>query len=131
MKNFYFYKADLISDKPNVMVCFYAGGKFNFESFCNEVVTQFNSSIFTRDIVFITPEFNKEDISSKRLNDGAQSKIKDRINSFQELYFHTCQTKTSLDGQLDSSPKADKEKPRANRRRGFCSLNDHQIIVFD
>lgn len=90
MKNFYFYKADLIADKPNVMVCFYAGGAFNFEAFCDEVVTQFKSSIFTRDIVFITPAFNEEDVSNKLLNDEAQSKLKDRINSFQELYFHTC-----------------------------------------
>ncbi|EKO3503493.1 hypothetical protein LIA67_001049 [Vibrio fluvialis] len=113
MKNFYFYKADLISDKPNVMVCFYAGGKFNFESFCNEVVTQFNSSIFTRDIVFITPEFNKEDISSKLLNDGAQSKIKDRINSFQELYFHTCFIKRN--GKFDISIFNEAKSPLSNK----------------
>ncbi|MEZ8065074.1 MULTISPECIES: hypothetical protein [Vibrio] len=90
MKNFYFYKADLISKKPNVMVCFYSGGTFNFEEFCDEVVTQFRLSIFTRDIVFIAPEFNKKDISSQLLNEKAQSKLKDRINSFQELNFHTC-----------------------------------------
>ena len=49
MKNFYFYKMDLSSNKPNVMVCFYAGGDFNFEAFCDEVVTQFKSSIFKKD----------------------------------------------------------------------------------
>ncbi|ENM5875051.1 hypothetical protein NTE03_002966 [Vibrio mimicus] len=112
MKNFYFYKADLISDKPNVMVCFYAGGKLNFEAFCNEVVTQFNSSIFTRDIVLIAPEFNKEDISSKLLNDGAQSKIKDRINSFQELYFHTCFIKRN--GDFDISIFNENKLPLSN-----------------
>ena len=90
MKNFYFYKADLIKDKPSFMVCFYAGGAFNFEAFCDEVVTQFKSAIFTRDIVFFTPEYNKEDITKRLLNVKSQSTLKDRINSFQEIDFHTC-----------------------------------------
>jgi len=83
------------------MVCFYAGGAFNFEAFCDEMVTQFKSSIFTRDIVFIAPEFNKQDVSSQLLNDDAQSILKERINSFQELNFHTCFIKR--DGSCDIS----------------------------
>ncbi|EMN7208293.1 hypothetical protein WB854_000677 [Vibrio parahaemolyticus] len=90
MKNFYFYKTNLGLKKPNVMVCFYAGGKFNFEEFCDEVVTQFKSSIFTRDVVFVTPSFNKLDITNRLLNFESQSTLKDRINSFQEINFHTC-----------------------------------------
>jgi hypothetical protein len=90
MKTFYFFQTDLSISKPNFMVCFYSGGTFSLESFCNEVVTQFQSSIFTREIVFITPAFNKVEITDKLLSLEAQVMIKDRINSFQELDFHTC-----------------------------------------
>lgn len=72
------------------MICFYSGRDLCVETFCNEVVAQFDSASFTRSIVFITPEFNKSDIKRKLLNDKAQSLIKDRINSLQELIFHTC-----------------------------------------
>lgn len=112
MKNFYFYKTDLSSNKPNVMVCFYAGGAFNFEAFCDEMVTQFKSSIFTRDIVFIAPEFNKQDVSSQLLNDDAQSILKERINSFQELNFHTCFIKR--DGSCDISIFNETKPPLSN-----------------
>jgi hypothetical protein len=112
MKNFYFYKTDISSNKPNVMVCFYAGGAFNFEAFSDEVVTQFKSSIFTRDIVFITPEFNKADISTQLLIDDAQSTLKERINSFQELNFHTCFIKR--DGGCDISIFSKTKSPLSN-----------------
>lgn len=94
------------------MVCFYAGGEFNFEAFCDEVVTQFKSSIFTRDIVFIALEFNKENISSHLLNDDAQSTLKERINSFQELNFHTCFMKR--DGSYDISIFSETKLPLSN-----------------
>ncbi|MEZ8457285.1 hypothetical protein [Vibrio cyclitrophicus] len=90
MINYYFYKTDLGSNLPNVMVCFYAGDTFNFEAFCDDVVTQFKSSIFSRDIVFVTPDFNRDDITELLLKFEAQSILKDRINSFQEINFHTC-----------------------------------------
>lgn len=99
MKNFYFYRTDLSENKPNFMVCFYSGGDFCLEAFYNEVVTQFKTSIFTRNIVFITPEFNKKEITDNLLNSDAQMTIKDRINSFQELDFHTCFVKR--DGQFE------------------------------
>lgn len=112
MKNFYFYKMDLNSNKANVMVCFYAGGAFNFEEFCDDVVTQFKSSIFTRDIVFFTPEYNKGDITERLLNAKAQSTLKDRINSFQEINFHTCFI--NRNGDFDISIFGDYKQPLSN-----------------
>jgi hypothetical protein len=112
MKNFYFYKMDLSSNKPNVMVCFYAGGDFNFEAFCDEVVTQFKSSIFTRNIVFITPDYNKTGVTSQLLNDTAQSTLKERINSFQVLDFHTCFVKRN--GEFDISVFGEAKSPLSN-----------------
>lgn len=94
------------------MVCFYAGGSFNFEAFCDEVVSQFKSSIFIRDIVFIAPDFNKEDVSSQLLNDTSQLKLKDRINSFQELDFHTCFIKRS--GECEISIFNETKSPLSN-----------------
>lgn len=99
MKNFYFYQTDINVNRPNVMVCFYSGDIFSTEEFFNEVVTKFKSSIFIRDIIFITQEFNKEEITKKLLNKKSQETIKDRINSFQTLEFHTCFVKR--DGSLD------------------------------
>lgn len=90
MKHFYFYQASLSENKANVMVCFYSGRDLCFETFCNEVLTQFKSSIFTRSLVFITPAFNKNDIDRKLFTPEAQSILKDKINSLQELDFHTC-----------------------------------------
>ncbi|MGR2826425.1 hypothetical protein FY048_13035 [Acinetobacter sp. 1124_18A] len=90
MKHFYFYQASLSENKANFMICYYSGRDLCFETFCNEVLTHFNSSIFTRNLVFVTPAFNKSDIESKLFNSAAQSIIKDRINSLQELEFHTC-----------------------------------------
>lgn len=90
MKHFYFYQASLREDKSNFMICFYSGRDLCFETFCNEVVNQFKSSIFTRSLVFITPLFNKDDINFKLLTAEAQLALKDRINSLQELDFHTC-----------------------------------------
>jgi len=113
MKKFYFYKMDLSSNKPNVMVCFFAGGVFNFEEFCDEVVAQFKSSIFTRDIIFISPDFNKESVTAKLLKDAGQSKLKDRINSFQVLDFHTCFVKRN--GEFEISVLDKTKMPLSNR----------------
>lgn len=90
MKPFYFYQASLSEDKSNFIVCFYSGRDLCFETFCNEVATQFESSIFTRSIVFITPSFNKADITTKLLDSNAQLFLKNRINSLQEFDFHSC-----------------------------------------
>lgn len=95
------------------MVCFFAGGVFSFEEFCDEVVTQFKSSIFTRDIVFISPEFNKESVTAKLLKDTDQSKLKDRINSFQVLDFHTCFVKRN--GEFEISVLDKTKTPLSNR----------------
>lgn len=103
---------DLSSNKPNVIVCFYAGGDFNFEAFCDEVVTQFKSSIFTRNIVFITPDYNKTGVTSQLLNDTAQSTLKERINSFQVLDFHTCFMKRN--GEFDISVFGEAKSPLSN-----------------
>ena len=94
------------------MVCFYAGGDFNFEAFCDEVVTQFKSSIFTRNIVFITPDYNKTGVTSQLLNDTAQSTLKERINSFQVLDFHTCFVKRN--GEFDISVFGEAKSPLSN-----------------
>lgn len=90
MKDLFFYQINLTPNKPNLMICFYSGHNFSLESFYNEIVTQFKASVFTRNFVFITPSFNEVDITNKVLNDETQSTLKDRINSFQELNFHTC-----------------------------------------
>jgi len=101
MKNFYFYQTKYSTKAPDFMVCFYSGSAFCFEVFCNEVVIQFKSSIFIRNIVFVTLAFNKEDIKSKLFSNKAQLTIKDRINSFQELNFHTCFVKRNGEFELN------------------------------
>jgi len=125
MKNLYFYQTDLSTSKPNLMVCFYSGGAFCLEAFCNEVVTQFKSSIFTRNIVFITPEFNKEEVTEKLLNDQAQEMIKDRINSFQELDFHTCFVKRNgkFDLTIFNKEKSKLSNPEMDRLIEFGLFN--------
>jgi hypothetical protein len=90
MKSFYFYQSQLSEDKSNLIVCFYSGRDLCLETFFSEVLAQFKSLIFAKDIIFITPLFNKEDVSEKLLNKDSQETLKDRINSFQELNFHTC-----------------------------------------
>lgn len=90
MKNFYLYRASLNDNKSNIIVCFYSGKNLCIETFYNEVVDQFKSSIFSKDIIFITPSFNKKDITVKLLNHEVQEILRNRINSFQELNFHTC-----------------------------------------
>lgn len=90
MKNFYFYQSKLNETKSNLVVCFYSGRNLCIETFYNEVLAQFKSHFFSQDIIFITHLFNKEDVSEKLLNDASQETLKDRINSFQEIKFHTC-----------------------------------------
>lgn len=90
MKNFYFYQTSLNVQEPDIIVCFFSGRNFCFETFCNDVVKQFECSIFTTDLVFITPAFNRDDIEYKLLTSEGQLALKDRINSRQELNFHTC-----------------------------------------
>jgi hypothetical protein len=108
MNNYYSYKAALGPKKTNYMICFYSGGNFNFSDFLNEMETQFKDAIFTKEIVFITPGFNKNNIKNKLLGFTTQEKLKDKINSFQKLVFHTCFIKR--DGLFDIDVVNDNEK---------------------
>ncbi|QQX78952.1 hypothetical protein JK628_15465 [Shewanella sp. KX20019] len=128
MKNFYFYQTDLSTNKPNFLVCFYSGATFCLEAFCNEVVTQFKSSIFIRNIVFITPEFNKDEITQKLLNPEAQIKIKDRVNSFQEINFHTCFVKRN--GQFELTVfNEGKSKLKSVEMNNLIDFGLYNIII--
>jgi len=128
MKNFYFYQTDIISEKTNFMVCFYSGGTFCLETFYNEVENQFKTCIFTRDIVFITPEFNKNDISEKLLQTESQSIMKDRINSLQELNFHACFIKRNGEFEL-SVFNNDKEKLTNTEMSKLIEFGLYNIIT--
>lgn len=90
MKSFYCYPASLNSHKSNILVCFYTGRNICIETFFSEVTSYFKNLIFTKDIIFITHDFNEAIITDKLLNEEVQKNLKDRINSLQELYFHTC-----------------------------------------
>lgn len=90
MKSFYCYPASLNSHKSNILVCFYTGRDICIEMFFSEVTSYFKNLIFTKDIIFITHDFNKSMITKNLLNEEVQKSLKDRINSLQELYFHTC-----------------------------------------
>lgn len=90
MKSFYCYPASLNSHKSNILVCFYTGRNICIETFFSEITSHFENLIFTKDIVFITHDFNKKIIREKLLNEQVQISLKDSINSLQELYFHTC-----------------------------------------
>lgn len=90
MKQYYFYNVNLKKDNPDLMVCFYSGQILNIEVFYNEVKIQFGKTPLIGNLLLITPSFNEDDIKAKLLTDKAQSTLKDRINSKQELIFHTC-----------------------------------------
>ncbi|HIP26401.1 MAG TPA: hypothetical protein EYG80_01970 [Flavobacteriaceae bacterium] len=110
------------------MVCFYSGGTFCLETFYNEVENQFKTCIFTRDIVFITPEFNKNDISEKLLQTESQSIMKDRINSLQELNFHACFIKRNGEFEL-SVFNNDKEKLTNTEMSKLIEFGLYNIIT--
>ncbi|RZG79455.1 hypothetical protein EXE10_15765 [Acinetobacter sp. WCHAc060033] len=90
MNNFYFYQSKLNETKSNLIICFYSGRDLCVETFYNEVLAQFKIQFFSEDIIFITHQFNKDDVSEKLLNNISQENLKDRINSFQKIKFHTC-----------------------------------------
>jgi hypothetical protein len=90
MKELFFYNVTLTKGQPDLMVCFYSGQELNIETFYNEVKVQFGKAPFIEDLLLITPSFNENDIKTKLLNDKAQKTLKDRINTKQELLFHTC-----------------------------------------
>lgn len=127
MKSFYFYHASISQNKPSYMVCFYSGTDISLEEFCNELVSQFKSSFFTRSIVFVTPSFNKDDVSRRVLNSTAQSIIRDRINSLQELDFHVCFINRDGSFDLDIFEKIEKKLTRAQMEK-FIDYGLYNII---
>ena len=68
MNNFYFYQSKLNETKSNLIICFYSGRDLCVETFYNEVLAQFKIQFFSEDIIFITHQFNKDDVSEKLLN---------------------------------------------------------------
>lgn len=102
MNNFYFYQSKLTENKSNLIVCFYSGRSLCVETFYNEVLAQFKVHFFSQDIIFITHSFNKDDVSEKLLNERSQESLRDRINSFQEIRFHTCFIDLNGEFQLDT-----------------------------
>ena len=90
MNNFYFYQTELDEKQPSYLVCYCAGSGFDLAYFYDELVKQFRDCIFTRNLVLISAAFNRDVIKSKLLNIVALDKLKDRINTFQELNVHTC-----------------------------------------
>ena len=90
MKSFYCYPASLSSHKSNILVCFYTGRNICIKTFFSEITSHFKNLIFTKDIIFITHDFNKKIINENLLTKEVQRSLKESINSLQELYFHTC-----------------------------------------
>ena len=135
MKNFYFYKAKLTEEKSNLIVCFYSGRDLCVETFYSETLTQFESLIFSKDIIFITPLFNKEDVSKKLLNRFSQETLKDRINSFQELNFHTCFIDIKGVFQLNTYDKSDcifdKEEMQKILEIGLLNIIEKRNLVIN
>ena len=105
MNNFYFYQSKLTENKSNLVVCFYSGRSLCVETFYNEVLAQFKVHFFSQDIIFITHSFNKDDVSEKLLNESSQENLREKINSFQAIRFHTCFINLKGEFQLDTYTK--------------------------
>ncbi len=90
MRDYYIYKMELKKNNPEFLICFYSGRFFNYDYFLDVVSEFFENNIFCKNILFLTLDVNSEDVNSKIFNSDAQKKLKDRINSFQEISFHTC-----------------------------------------
>lgn len=90
MRDYYIYKMELRKNNPEFLVCFYSGLNFDYDYYLDVVSEYFHDNIFCKNILFITLELNRDEVSLSLLNEEAQNKLKDRINSFQEINFHTC-----------------------------------------
>lgn len=89
MNSFFSYKIDVDLKLRNLIVCYCSGYEFPIESFFTEIRKQFNSTLFSRDILIIAPNFNKSEISRKLLRNTRNiNKLKEKINLHQELNIH-------------------------------------------
>ncbi len=111
MNKFYCYQAEISSREPSYLVCYCSGSEFDLTSFYNEIKIQFRSCIFTRNLLIISPSFNKEKINTKLINPQALSKLKDQINSYQNLNVHTCFI--DKNGNLDIAISKNSENDQA------------------
>ncbi len=119
MNNYYFYTAQLKENEPSFLVSYCAGSGIDKTLFSNELVNEFKKHIFIKDLVIISPAFNKDEISDTLLNEGALEKLKDKINSLQELNVHTC--------FIDSSGKLETEIYKGDAEKSRNKLNDREI----
>ena len=123
MKEFYFYNAELGANMPNFMVCYCSGSDFNLDKFYNHVVEQFRTAIFTKDLVIISPGFNKKEINDKLFTDNALAKLKDKINSLQILNVHSCYINKG--GDFDIKSHFDPKRPN---QLPFTSKDANNLI---
>jgi len=123
MKEFFFYNAELGANMPNFMVCYCSGSDFNLDKFYNNVVEQFKTAIFTKDLVIISPAFNKEEINDKLFSASTLAKLKDKINSLQVLNVHSCYIEK--DGNFNIKSHFDLKRPN---QLSFTSKDADNLI---
>jgi hypothetical protein len=90
MNSFFLYKSDVISQHPNIIVCYVASFGFDFNTFSDVIKHAVNDSPFSKELVIISADYNKQEINEKLLeNPKAIQQLKININNYQVLNIQT------------------------------------------
>lgn len=106
MNSFFLYKSDVISQHPNIIVCYVASFGFDFDTFSDVIKHAVNDSPFSKELVIVSADYNKQEINDKLLkNNDAINQLKININNYQVLNIHT--GLINADGRLNFDKHTD------------------------
>jgi hypothetical protein len=139
MKEFYTYSA-YTSKKKNVLTFFTASEDFDLQKFMSIVDISFKNSIFTRDILILSPSYLKNKIESQLLNsDSSLKKLKEKINTHHHMNIHYCSVdkygEISLTQKIDDlsieKSKISKEDAKKILEQGFFEISKKNNLIIE
>ncbi|MFT6910110.1 MAG: hypothetical protein ACJAS1_006838, partial [Oleiphilaceae bacterium] len=122
MNSFFLYKTDVTNQHPNIIVCYVASFGFDFNTFSDVIKHAVNGSPFSKELVVLSADYNKQEINDKLLkNPEAVKQLKININNYQILNIHTGLIKH--DGSLNFDKHLDAlSKTNFNLEQNYTKL---------